>query len=412
MRYELIVENARIMTPGGEVQGTVAVSGGRIAAIVPGSPALDAATNIDAGGRHLLPGVVDVHVHFREPGQEYKATYRSESSAAAAGGVTTICDMPNNGRLAIVDAGRLEGKRAVAAASSYVDFGLYAFLVSADTGELRRLVEAGVMGFKWDMSFSGTEVSPGVLMPTPEQALPYFQAASAAGAIVGIHAEDRPLIAQRTEQLRAMGRQDARVHVEARPVEAEVLALEQAIDLARRSGARMHVHHLSSAAGLGLIRAAKREGLPITAETIPAFLFLDAGDYDRLGTLLKIHPAVKYAEDRAALWRACATGRWIALPRTTRRIRRRRNARISGGKSWAVGVQTSLPLMLTAVAEGQLSLARCVEVMSAVPARIYGLAPAKGAIEVGADADLVLVDLGARPYSQRGALLAQSSHPI
>jgi dihydroorotase-like cyclic amidohydrolase len=173
-------------------------------------------------------------VHFREPGQAYKATYRSESSAAAAGGVTTVCDMPNNGDQAVVDLPHFEAKRAVAAASSHVDFGIYAFLASADEHELRGLVDAGVMGFKWDMSFAGTEIAPGRALPDPQAALPYFRAAARVGARVGVHAEDRPLVSRLTAALRAAGRMDARAHVEARPVEAEVIALRQAIDLARQ----------------------------------------------------------------------------------------------------------------------------------------------------------------------------------
>lgn len=393
MVHDLLITNARIVTPGGTVAGSVAVHAGRIAAIIEGEASLTARTVLDARQRLLFPGVVDIHVHFREPGQEYKATYRSESTAAAAGGVTTICDMPNNVPLAVVDLERFEAKRAVASAHSYVDFGIYAYLVSDDTAELAALVAAGVMGFKWDMSLAGVEVAPGRHLPEPHAALPYFQAAARVGARIGVHAEDRPLIARLAAALRATGRMDARAHVEARPVEAEVIALRQVVDLARASGASVHVHHLSSAAGVELVRAAKREGVPITAETIPAFLFLDAGDYDRLGTVMKIHPAVKYAEDREALWEALRDGTVDCVatdhaPHTAEEKRRD----VWDASPGAIGVQTSLPLMLTAVAEGRLSLARCAEVLAAAPARLYGLAPRKGAIAVGADADLVLVD--------------------
>ena len=340
-----------------------------------------------------MPGVVDVHVHFREPGLEHKATYRSESSAAAAGGVTTVFDMPNNGSKAIVDVDRLLAKLDVARQSSFVDFGAYAYLCSADRGTVAALVEAGVAGFKWDMSLAGTEVAPGVRLPLPDEALPYFECAARAGAIVGVHAEDRPLVLDCTGRLRAEGRTDVLAHVEARPVEAELRSLRQAIDLCRRSGARLHVHHLSSAAGVDMVRDAKREGLPLSAETIPPFLFLDARDYVRVGTAMKIHPSVKYERDRAALWDALIDGTIDCLatdhaPHTFEEKMRD----VWEASPGAIGVQTSLPLMLTAAHDGRIGLDRLVEVMSTAPARLYGLYPRKGGIDPGFDADFVLVD--------------------
>jgi dihydroorotase (multifunctional complex type) len=262
------------------------------------------------------------------------------------------------------------------------------------------------MGFKWDMSYAGTEVAPGVRLPTPAEALPYFRAAAHAGAIIGIHAEDRPMILARAEGLRASGRTDPHLHSEIRTAEVEVVALRQAIELARESGVRLHVHHLSSAPGLELVRAAKREGLPITAETIPPFLFLSDQDYDALGSVLKILPAVKSPEDRAALWEGLRDGSIDCVATDHAPHTREEKLRdIWDAPGGIIGVQTSLPLMLTAVARGQISLARCVEAMCATPARCYGLYPRKGAIVPGADADLTLVDLAAEHELSNEAIL-------
>lgn len=396
MVHDLVITHADIVTPGGVRRGTLIVDAGHITGVAAPDAEVEGAVMIDGHGKHVLPGVVDIHVHFREPGQEYKATYRSESSAAAVGGVTTIGDMPNNGTRAVVDAERLAAKRAVAEASSFVDFGLYAYLTGGDRRILEALVEAGVLGFKWDMSLAGVEVAPGITLPLPDQAASAFRAAAALGAIVGVHAEDRPLVSRLTAALRAAGRRDVAAHVEARPVEAEVLALRRVVALARETGARVHVHHLSSAAGLDLVRSAKREGLPVTAETIPAFLFLDASDYVRLGTVMKIHPAVKYPEDREALWAGLLDGTLDCVATDhaphTREEKMRDVWEASPG---AIGVQTSLALMLTAVSEDRIGLARLVELVAETPARLYGLYPRKGTIEAGADADLVLVDLRA-----------------
>jgi len=403
---DLLVTNARIVSPSGETNGAIGVADGRICGIHTSEPLPAASQTLDALGCCVLPGVVDVHVHFREPGLETKATYRSESSAAVVGGVTTICDMPNNGSKAVVNLERLLAKLEVARSSSYVDFGAYAYLATTDRAAMRDLVQAGVMGFKWDMSLAGVEVAPGARLPLPEDALPYFQAAADVGATIGVHAEDRPLVTELTRRLVAQGRQDAAAHLEARPVEAEEIALRQAIDLCRRSGARLHVHHLSSAAGLDILRRAKDEGLPITAETIPPFLWLDSEDYDRLGTMMKIHPAVKGPADRAALWEGLRDGSIDCV--ATDHAPHTREEKLRGvweASPGAIGVQTSLPLMLHAVHRGLITMTRCVEVLCAAPARCYGLYPGKGAIAVGSDADLVIVDPGRKMTIRNEAML-------
>lgn len=406
MPNDLLIHNARIVTPEGIVHGALVANEGRIAAVLTDGPLPEAASVIDAEGRHLLPGVVDIHVHFREPGQEYKATYASESSAAAVGGVTTICEMPNNGHLAVVNPERLAAKAAVASRSSRVDFGLYAYLTGRSLDELRALQAAGAIGFKWDMSLAGVEVAPGAWLPTADTALPAFRAAVALRMMIGIHAEDRPTITRRVAALQAEGRSDAAAHLASRPAEVEALALRQALDLVRESGARLHVHHLSSAAGLDLVRAAKREGLPVTAETIPPFLFLDARDYDRLGTVMKIHPAIKEPADRDALWAGLLDGSIDCLatdhaPHTAEEKRRS----VWEASPGAIGVQTSLSLMLTEVSRGRLTLERCVALLASEPARIHGLYPRKGAIVPGADADLVLVDLDRAGVIRNDAML-------
>jgi dihydroorotase len=387
------ISNVQVVTTAGVVEQSVLIEHGRVAALVPSGAPLPAPEVVDGAGLFLLPGVVDIHVHFREPGQAYKATYASESSAAAVGGVTTICDMPNNGDQAVTDLDRFRAKLAVAGAASRVDFGLYVYLVSADRHELLDLRAAGLMGLKWDMSLAGVEVAPGRRLPLPEEALPYFQAAADLGIIIGVHAEDRPFVMQRTAALRAAGRTDALAHLEARPAEAERLALLQVIDLVRASGARVHIHHLSSAVGLDLVRQAKDEGLPLTAETIPAFLFLDARDYPRLGTVMKIHPAVKDAADRDALWKGISDGSIDCIATDHAPHTREEKLRsVWDASPGVIGVQTSLVLLLDAVSRGALSLQRAVEVLCSAPARIYHLTD-KGNITPGADADLVLVDL-------------------
>lgn len=393
MEAELFIRDVRMITPEGQMPGGVAVEGGRIKALTTPETPCQAAKVYDGRGLLLLPGVVDIHVHFREPGQEYKATYASESSAAAVGGVTTICDMPNNGDHAVTDLDRFRKKAQVARASSRVDFGIYAYMVSRDRRELETLRRDGLMGLKYDMSLAGVEVSPGRVLPPPEDAEDYFRAAAETGLRIGIHAEDRALVMQRTAELRALGRTDAAAHLEARPVEAEVRALQQVVRLVRATHAQVHIHHLSSAEGLGLLRRARADGLPITAETIPAFLFFDDSDYEALGTLIKIHPSIKYRSDRDALWEGLRDGSidCVATDHAPHTVTEKQRS-VWEASPGVIGVQTSLCLLLDAVSHGRLPLERCVELLSRVPAELYGFGDRKGSIRPGADADLVLVD--------------------
>jgi len=394
MVYDLLIHNAHIVTPDGMIRGAVLAHDGQVAAILSDGELPDAHETIDAGGNVLLPGVVDIHVHFREPGQEYKATYASESAAAAVGGVTVICDMPNNGALAVVSPERVVAKAAAASRSALVDFGIYAYLTNGSIDAKRALQAAGVIGLKWDMSLAGTEPAPGAWLPTVEEAGEGFRHAAALGMTIGIHAEDRGSVARGVAALQAGGRTDTAAHLATRPAEVEAIALSRALDLVRASGTHLHVHHLSSARGLQLVREAKREGLPVTAETIPPFLFLDSSDYERLGTVMKIHPAVKDPADRSALWEGLLDGSIDCV--ATDHAPHTSEEKLQGvweASPGAIGVQTSLALLLTEVVAGRLGLERCVELMSANPARIHGLYPRKGAIVAGADADLVLVDL-------------------
>jgi dihydroorotase len=407
MVYDLLVHNARIVTPHGTITGAVLVDNEHVRAVITGADLPIAREMVDAAGNFLVPGVVDIHVHFREPGQEYKAGYASESAAAAVGGVTTICDMPNNGTQAVVRPERVTAKASAASRSALVDFGIYAYLINSSLEAKRALQEAGVIGLKWDMSLAGTEPCPGAWLPTVEEALEGFHHAATLGLTIGIHAEDRASVARGVAALQAAGRTDAAAHLATRPAEVEALALRQALDLVRASGARLHVHHLSSALGLQLVRDAKREGLPVTAETIPPFLFLDSSDYERLGTVMKIHPAVKEPSDRAALWEGVLDGSIDCI--ATDHAPHTAAEKLRGvweASPGAIGVQTSLTLMLTEVTAGRLTLEHCVALMSANPARIHGLYPRKGAIVPGADADLVLLDLNRAAIIANEAMLS------
>jgi dihydroorotase-like cyclic amidohydrolase len=181
MVYDLLIYNAQVVTPGGTIRGAVLVNEGQVAAILTGGDFPDVKERVDAEGNFLLPGVVDIHVHFREPGQEYKGGYASESAAAAVGGVTTICDMPNNGSLAVVNPERVAAKAAAASRSALVDFGIYSYLTNGSIEAKRALQAAGIIGLKWDMSLAGTEPVPGAWLPAVEEALEGFRQAAALG---------------------------------------------------------------------------------------------------------------------------------------------------------------------------------------------------------------------------------------
>lgn len=380
--YSLLIRNARIARPDGSiVEGDLACEAGRIARI---EPALDTASDetIDAQGRLLLPGVIDPQVHFRDPGAPHKEDLASGSRAAVRGGVTSFLDMPNT-QPPTTSQAALDEKLALAARKSVANYG---FFIGATPDNLDALNSASpVCGIK---IFMGS--STGTLLVDK---LADLERIFANGRrLIAVHAEDESRI--RARRALFTRRNDAAVHSEIRDNETALIATQLALDLAKRHRRRLHILHLSTKEEVALLRRDKPAW--VTAEVIPNHLFLNVADYESQGTRVQMNPPIRSAEDNAALWAGLHDGTLdlIATDHAPHTLAEKARG-YPDSPSGMPGVETSLPLMLTAMTEGRCTLAEIQRWMCSGPARAYGI-PNKGAIAPGYDADLTLVDLERR----------------
>ena len=406
-RFDMIVRGGTVVTSDGQRRMDIGIRAGQFVALAePGGLAADALDELDATGLDVLPGVIDGHVHFREPGLESKGDWLTESRAAVMGGVTTVLDMPNT---VPPTRGLTEAcqKEALAAAKSYCDFGLFGLIDSQfhDRG-LKEMVDAGVVvGLK---VFLGPTTG-GLTAPDDRQLLAALAIAREAGLRTGFHAEDLQVLSQTAAMLGESS--ESLAHLEARPAAAEVAAIDHAGRLLEQAGSAGHIFHLSSADGLAALERWRARGLDITCEVTAHHVFLGLDDYTRLGGQIKVNPPVRGEPHALALLEALADGRidCVASDHAPHTPGQKQGYDIGDVLAGIAGVETTLPLFLTAVHDGRLSLGRLVDATSAAPARVWGLA-SKGRIEVGADADLTLVDL-ALEDTIRGADL-HGKHPL
>jgi len=354
----------------------------------------------------VFPGVIDEHVHFREPGFEHKEDFRTGSMAAAAGGVTTVLDMPNT-EPPTVDEHGFRVKLEAASRKSIVDFGFYAGVVPGKVEALRRLAELGVVGVKVYMS-----ETTGIKEPVDGlDLIRTMELAASLGLRVGVHAEEGRLIAALRELMRAGGRNDPLAHMEARPVAAEVIAVAKALLTAKITGCRLHFFHLSSGEALSVIRALRPLGIDVTVETCPHYLLLDGREaLERLGNVAKVNPPIRSKSDSEALWDALRKGEIDAIgsDHAPHLPEEKGSEDVWSAPSGFPGVETMLPLMLTEVHRGRLTFTDLSRLLSEGPARIWGLYPRKGAIAIGSDGDLTIVDPNAESVIRSERLHSRS----
>lgn len=409
---DLVVRNGTVVTPDAVTTADLAIRDGRFVAIADRgrldlrSLGLDGAQVVDASGLHVLPGVIDAHVHFRQPGLEHKEDWASGSEAAAMGGVTCVLEMPNT--VPPTDrAERVAQKQRLAQGRSWVDFGLFGLLGTGGVGLMRPMAEAGVVGFK---CFLG-ETTGALPAPDDDELLSALREAATLGLRVGFHAEDRAIIAPLVAAARAAGRTDALVHPETRPIEAEVQAIERACRLAVAAEAAIHVHHLSSRAGLEAVDSSRARGLDVTTEVTPHHLLLSTDDVARLGPMTRVNPPLRPPGEGATLMGAVASGRIevVASDHAPHTVAEKARPGIWDVAPGFSGVEILLPLLLTAAQAGQLTLQDVVRVTSVGPARAWNLYPRKGTIAVGSDADLTLVDLSREVAVDQGRLHGKAS---
>ena len=340
----------------------------------------------------IIPGLVDAHVHLRDPGMTEKEDFGSGTRAAAAAGVTTVIDMPNTVP-PVATSDIFTAKLSRVQASAHVDFGLYGMLGQDNGQEIAKLATLGALGLKL---FMGQTTGDN---PCPDDAAIYagLRRAKEAGLVVGVHAENDKLLRFLATELRESGRTDPMAHLESRPSFVEEEAVSRILTLARAAGVQLHIHHLSTSGGLELLKAARANGQDVTCEVLIAHLVLDDTAYARHGNLIKLNPPIRPASDVAALWQGVARGQVdvLATDHAPHTIEEQRAGDVWRAPSGFIGLETFLPLMMTEVANGRLTLEQVVRLASKKPASIWKIDDRKGHLGVGADADFNLVDLNA-----------------
>jgi allantoinase len=382
---DVVVRAPRAVTGNGETGLCVGIVAGRIAEVAPLSARLDGARVVELGEDEvLLPGLVDTHVHVNEPGRTEWEGFATATCAAAAGGVTTLLDMPLNSVPPTVDVTALAAKKEAAAGKCSVDVGFWGGAVPGNLGDLRPLHEAGVFGFKCFLLDSGVEEFPPLSAAELEEHL--RELATFDGLMI-VHAEDPATIADAPQP---HGRRYGDF-LRSRPRGAEDRAIATVVGVTRRTGARTHVLHLSSADAVPLLADARREGLPITVETCPHYLSFDAESIGEGATSFKCCPPIREAENRERLWQALADGvvDCVVSDHSPCTAELKRLDVGDFGLAWGgvSSLQLGLPAVWTEARRRGHALADVVRWMAGQPARMAGLRT-KGRLAVGCDADL------------------------
>lgn len=378
------------MTPGGVRGGALVVEGQRIVGIGEAPPP---ATRVELGRLAILPGLVDSHIHINEPGRGDWEGFRTATRAAAAGGYTTLVDMPLNGLPETTTVAALELKRAAADGACTVDWAAWGGCCADHQADLPALASAGVCGYKAFLVYPGCE---GFTMVDEAQLRAALPAIARTGLPLLVHAELQGPIDTAIAGLGAADWHAYSTYLRSRPDEAEVSAIRMLINLCREFRFRLHVVHLASALALPMLRAAKAEGLPITVETCPHYLYFAAEDIPDGSTVHKCAPPIRSAANREALWQGLRDG-VIDLVATDHSpcppaMKRAENGRFDPAWGGIASLSVALPVMWTEASRRGFALPDLVRWMAAEPARLAGIADRVGALEVGREASFSVFD--------------------
>ncbi len=396
MSVDFVVDNCTIVTPDGQTGPNmgVAVDNETIVAVAHADQLPDGDRHLDAAGNLLVPGIIDCHIHNREPGLEYKEDWESATRAAAAGGVTTVVGMPNTDPV-IDRPDRLQLKFDRGEAGAHVDFQSYAVITSETIAQIPALDEAGALGFK---IFLGSTVGD-VPAPTDGEILEAMAAVRETGKRLGFHEENGEIIDYYTEKFKREGQNEPIDHAHSRPVIAEREAIERMVTFAEETGTKVHMYHVSSGDGAEAVAQGKARGVDVTAETTPHYLWFTEDVYREKGNVARIQPPIRDEHQQATLWNVGVDGGALDCVATDHAPHTDEEKGVDDpfGNTWEsvsgfVGLETEVPVMLTFVDKGRLTLEEWVDMHSVRPAQVWGMYPQKGSLQVGTDADFTIVD--------------------
>jgi allantoinase len=383
--YDLVIRAGSVATPQGIVRADIAIDGEHIAEVAP--DVAEGKREIHAAGFSILPGLIDIHLHFNEPGRADWEGAATGSRALAAGGGTLFFDMPLNSSPCTVNAEEFDRKCAALEATSVADFALWGGLIPGNRGELPELADRGVVGFKAFLCDSGLAEFPRADDLTLYEGM---RQAAQLGLPVAVHAESEEITKRLSARMAEAGRSDVTAFLESRPVIAEVEAISRAGVLARETGCKLHIVHISSGRGVVAALEARARGADVSIETCPHYLLFTEEDLLRIGALAKCAPPLRIQSERDALWASVIGGEVDMIgsdhsPCPPEMKRSDNFFEIWGG---IAGVQWTLPALI----DKGLDLPRIATLTSGNGARRFGIAR-RGVIEAGAYADLALIDV-------------------
>jgi allantoinase len=401
----LAIRNGTVVTPTRCFKADLVCEGEHIVRIESSRPGRVTGDQIDASGMLVFPGFIDPHVHSRDPGLVHKEDFVHATAAAAAGGITTILEMPNTVP-PVVDAPGLRERAERHASVASVDFGLWALSLGGENiADLAHLAEAGAIGVKlfWgyalhketkQLLYHLGDLHPDEMIqpPGPDEVLDVFASVASVRGLLAAHCEDRAVLT-RSERVHGAAPRDYADLLTLRPDTAEAASVALGVEFSRHTGCRFHVVHMASRRATELVRQAQHAGLTVSAETCPHYLTLSDESYSRLGPLMKVYPPIRRRDDQSALREAVVDGTITSVgsdhaPHTIEE----KSQSLSTQPAGIIGVETIARLMLNEAAEDRIPIQRLSWILSEGTARLYGLYPQKGAILPGSDADVTIVD--------------------
>ncbi|MFL6375416.1 MAG: allantoinase AllB [Pyrinomonadaceae bacterium] len=394
---DLVIRSQRVVLPDGIRAASVHVTNGRIDRVAGWNDVDGAASVEDHGELVVMPGLVDAHVHVNEPGRTEWEGYETATRAAAAGGVTTIVDMPLNSIPPTTTLSGFEEKLNAADGKCTVDVTFWGGVVPGNTAELAPLIERGVRGFKCFLIHSGVDEFPHVTESDLREAMPEI---ARLDSVLLVHAEVAGPINAVAAEVSGMDHSAYETFLRSRPPSAEVEAIELMVRLCRETGCRVHIVHHSAAEALPVLRAARSEGLPITAETCPHYLTFAAEEIPDGATQFKCCPPVRSRENREKLWQAIADGTLDMVVSDhspcTPHLKLIEQGDFLDAWGGIAALQFGLAVMWTNLKERGFAITDLVRLMCHGPAKLAGLDERKGTLGPGYDADIVVWDPDAR----------------
>lgn len=390
--FDLVLKGGRIVSEQLDCIGDVGIQDGRIAVIHEGTSDIAGKEVVDCHGKYIFPGFLDLHVHFNDPGVTYREDFYTGSSAAAAGGVTLVADMPLANAPVTVSREAYNQKVVAARKNSVIDYTLWAGLVDNNCDEIEGLHDSGTYGFKAFTCYAG----PDFAMATDEVVRCGLEKTAETGSFVGVHCEHNALIEKIKAECTEAGKSEFDIFVESHQPDTETVSVAAMIKLAEETGGHLHVCHASLPESIELVSRAKERGVKVTVETCTQYLLFTVDDLKRIGGPLKCTPPVRTEVAVEALWNCLQEGEIDFLvsdhsPATKEEKDNQKSfSQIWGGIN---GVQFLFPLLYTeGVKKRNFPLQKLVELYSAAPAKFMGIYPGRGVLREGAEATFVLFD--------------------